>query len=155
MATSSIYRLPKTKEDGTIQEEKIIIDKDGSIKKVNEIIFTADSPVISTNFTDEINALIQSGQIEIPTSDQINSHIVDISSQLAPEKFSYNFTNSSGENIKCSDVYRIFFNGLNVSQDVDISADRMSFTFCDLYSGEDFGYPETRLVIDFIQETEG
>lgn len=151
MATSSVYRFPKTKEDGSIEEERIIIDKDGSLKKVSEIIFTADSPTISESFTDEINSLILSGQIIIPTQEQAGAHIVDITDQLEEGKYTYSFVSKSGQSVKCGDIFRIFYNGLNVSEDVDVSEDRLSFTFSDLYSSKEFGLPNTRLVIDFIQ----
>ena len=68
-------------------------------------------------------------------SDNTNKHIVDISDQLESDKYTYNFIGKSGAPVKCGDIYRIFFNGINVSEDVDLSADNMSFTFMDEYKG--------------------
>ena len=41
---------------------------------------------------------------------------------------------------------------MNVTEDVDISEDRLSFTFINLYGDAVFGSDNTRLVIDFIGE---
>lgn len=152
MATSSISRIPKRKDDGSIETERLIRDSDGSLRKVSEIIFTSESPTLSVNFTDEINQLIASGQIVIPNSAQAGAHIVDISDQLASGKKSYNFVNSTGDGVECGDIYRVFFNGLNVSEDVEISGDRLAFTFIDEYDNDDFSHPNTRLVIDFLEK---
>ena len=148
MANGRAYRFPKRNEDDSIEVQRLIKDKDGALKKVSELIFTADTPSIPINFTEEINNLISSGQIVIP-SDNTNKHIVDISDQLESDKYTYHFISKSGTPVKCGDIYRIFFNGINVSKDVDLSADNMSFTFMDEYEGYVFGLPNTRIVIDF------
>ena len=152
MATGTVYRFPRRKDDNSIEGERLIKDKDGSLKKVSELVFTAESPTLPVNFTEEINNLISNGDIEIPQQAVANSHIVDISDQLEAEKYTYNFVDNNGESVKTSDIFRIFFNGMNVSEDVDISADRFSFTFIDAYDESIFGTPETRLVVDFIEE---
>lgn len=151
MATGAVYRFAKRKNDNTIEGERLIIDSDGSLTKVNETVFTSESPVIPQNFTDEINALIQSGDIVIPEQDSLSMHIVDITDQLQAGKYTYNIVDANGGPLSCGAVFRVFFNGLNVSEDIDISEDRKSFTFIEAYSEEIFGYSESRLVIDFIE----
>jgi|TARA_Y100000287_G_C14221721_1_gene356717 hypothetical protein len=150
MAIGSIYRFPKKTEDGTIKVKRKIKTDDGGLEDIDEIIFSADSPTLGSNFTDEINSLIESGEIKIPGADIVNSYIIDISHQLQEGKYTYNFVNDNSDPVECDKIYRIFFNGLNVSEDVTLSEDRMSFTFIDLYGDAIFGMPESRLVIDFI-----
>lgn len=152
MATGSIHRFPRRKQDGSIEAERSIKDENGNIQKVSEVIFTADSPTIPVDFTDEINRLIQNGDINIPVASSLNMHIVDITDQLEDDKYTYNFVNKNNQSIATGDIYRIFLNGVNVSEDLTISEDRKSFTFIDLYDGKTFGFPETRLVIDFIEK---
>ena len=150
MAIGSIYRFPKRLDDGTIKVKRKIKGNDGGLEDIDEIIFSANEPTLGSGFTAEINSLIESGEIKIPGADIVNSYIVDISSQLEAGKYTYNFEDDNGEPAECDKIYRIFFNGLNVSEDVDISEDRLSFTFIDLYGDAVFGLPESRLVIDFI-----
>lgn len=152
MANGTVRRFPKRNEDNSIEGDRLIKDVDGTLKKVSELIFTAESPAIPSNFTEEINSLISSGQIEIPETEAANSHIVDISGQLEAAKYTYDFVDKDGSAVKCGDICRVFFNGINVSQDVDISGDRLSFTFINLYGDAVFGKDETRLVIDFVEE---
>jgi hypothetical protein len=152
MASGNIYRIPKRNADNTVSGSRLIKSSDGTFEEVSEVIFTSDSPSIPDSFTDEINNLIDSGKIEIPNSEVRNSHIVDISDQLESGKYTYNFINSDGDLVKCSDIFRVFFNGLNVSQDIDLSADRLSFTFIDAYQAAEFGIEDSRLVIDFVEE---
>ena len=95
MATGAVYRFAKRKNDNTIEGERLIIDSDGSLTKVNETIFTSESPVIPQNFTDEINALIQSGDIVIPEQDSLSMHIVDITDQLQAGKYTYNIVDAN------------------------------------------------------------
>lgn len=151
MATGTVYRFAKKKENNTIEGEKLVVDTDGSLTRVNEIIFTSESPAIPQGFTDEINALIQSGDIVIPQQDSLSMHVVDITDQLQAGKYTYNIVDANGSPLSCGAIFRVFFNGLNVSEDIDISEDRKSFTFFEAYSEEVFGYSESRLVIDFIE----
>ena len=156
MATGNIYRFPKRQADGSIRADISIKDENGNIQRVSELILESETPSISFELTEEINRLIENGDIIIPqTSASIgNMHIVDISSQLEAGKYAYNFVDKNNNPVKTSDIYRIFFNGVNVSSDIDISEDKLSFTFIDAYEAVDFGLPESRLVIDFIEEEE-
>ena len=152
MAQGRIHRFARRKDDGSIQGSKAVIEEDGSISTVDEIIFTSESPVITPNFTDEINNLIQSGQINIPQAESSTHHIVDISDQLESGKYIYLFKNKAGDQIKASDIYRIFLDGVNVSEDTELSEDRYSFVFSELYPEDHFGLSNTRLVVDFMEE---
>ena len=152
MATGAVYRFAKRKEDDTIEGERFVVDKDGSLTRIKETIFTTTSPVIPDGFTDEINALIQSGEIVIPEQASVSMHVVDITDQLQAGRYTYDIVHANGESISCGPIFRVFFNGLNVSEDIDISEDRKSFTFFDVYDGQMFGYSESRLVIDFVEE---
>jgi len=110
MATGTIHRFPEKSDDGSIEGRRRVKDSDGKIEEITEIIFSSDSPTITANFTDEINNLIVSGEIEIPGADVVNSHIVDISDQLEEAKYEYNFVDKDGAPVECGKIFSIFFN---------------------------------------------
>tara|TARA_A200000159_G_scaffold162112_1_gene185330 strand:- start:1905 stop:2372 length:468 start_codon:yes stop_codon:yes gene_type:complete len=151
MATGPIYRFAKRNEDGTIEQKRLVVEPDGSRTVVSESIFTSENPILNQSFTDEINRLIQAGEIVIPSQEVSSHHVVDITDQLESEKYTYNIVSKGGIPLRGSDILRVFLDGVNVSQDVAISDDRFSFTFIDLYPGNLFGTANTRLVIDFIE----
>jgi hypothetical protein len=153
MASGFVYRFAKTQEDGSIKGERIIHNSDGSLTTISEIVFDADSSIFPSEFTDEINRLIDEGVIDVPSDLLTTSHIVDISDELEEGRYTYNFVDKDGGEKEASDIYRIFLNGLNVSEDIDISEDRLSFTFIEEYEPEVFGYEDSRLVIDFVENS--
>ena len=153
MATGPIHRFAKRKGDGSIEQKRVVIEADGSRAVIDEVVFTSDSPIINANFTDEINNLIQSGQIIIPSSDSLSHHIADITDQLESGKYTYNIVSREGAPLRTGDIFRVFLDGVNVSQDVVLSDDRTTFTFIDLYPANVFGAQNTRLVIDFIEQS--
>ena len=151
MASGTITRLPRARADGTIERETLFVNAEGQINKMTEIIFSAEEPALSEAFGDEILALIGSGDISISPSEQ---HIVNISDQLEAGKYTYVFTDKDGNSKKSSAIYRIFFNGINITDDVDIAEDYLSFTFIDDYDSDIFGYSNTKLIIDFTEDSD-
>lgn len=155
MATGPIHRFAKRKEDGSIEQKRIVIELDGSRVTVDETVFASDGPVINESFTEEINRLIESGQIIIPSTGASTHHVVDITEQLESGRYTYNIISNEDTPLMTSDIFRVFLDGVNVSQDVTISEDRFSFSFIDLYPETFFGTNNTRLVIDFIEHIGG
>ena len=151
MASGQAFKLPKAKPDGTIERETLFVNAEGQVDRMTEIIFSAEEPALSESFGDEILALVESGEISVSLSDQ---HIVNISDQLEAGKYTYIFVDKDGNSKKASAVYRIFLNGINVTDDVDIAEDYLSFTFIDDYNSDDFGYPHTKLIIDFTEDSD-
>lgn len=151
MASGQAFRLPRENPDGTIERDTLFVNADGQVGRMTEIVLSAESPTLSEAFSDEIVQLIADGEISLSLP---NQHIVNISDQLSPGQYTYLFADKAGLPKKSSSIYRVFFNGINVTDDVDVSADYMSFTFIEDYASDAFGYPDTKIIIDFTEAQE-
>ena len=154
MASGPAFKITKRKTDGTLEKEILVKNLDGSISRVTQTVFEAGGPAVPATFSEEITRLIDIGEIELPAAGISNSYIVEITDQLTAGKYTYNIVDSSGASKKASSVFRVFLDGMNVTPDVTLAANGLTFTFMAEYPTESFGYPESKLVIDFIEDSD-
>jgi hypothetical protein len=150
MASGPATKFPTTSSDGTISVERTVKDEDGNLVKINQIIFDEDSPTVSSEFAQEIVDLINSGEVSAPVAS--NQYLVNISDQVEFGKYIYQVVDKTGAAKVSSDIFRVFFNGLNVTIDVTLSEDGKSFEFSEDYDPSDFNDSDF-LVIDYVEES--
>ena len=148
MASGPATRIARRLGDGTIKKEGLVKNADGSISKIDQIIIDSSDPVVPQDFAQEIINLINNGDVTFPSGP--NQYIVNISDQLEVGKYNYSFVDNDGNQKISSDIYRIFYNGINVTRDVNLSNDKKTFTFSNLYDPNQFDDTSV-LIIDFTE----
>jgi hypothetical protein len=129
MATGYINRLPERK-NGSIMCPRLIIDENGRATYIMEEI-------------------IELGKKR--KTDGKENHIVNISDQLQPGKYTYKILSAEGFPIASSNIFRVFLSGVNVTSGVTISEDGFEFSFSETFSPDLFNQNEV-LIIDFEEK---
>ncbi len=128
MAIGSIKRFPQKNPDGTVTTERMIRDENGNFVTITE----------------------QVQEVGGPSAESKPAHIVDISDQLQVGKYNYLFKNLSGDQKASSNIYRVFYNGVNMTSETTLSSDGLSFSFSSSLPEEFFSINEV-LIIDFVE----
>ena len=129
MAIGSIKRFPQKNPDGTITTERMIRDENGNFITITEEVQEVGGP---------------SSAVGKP------AHIVEISDQLQIGKYNYLFKDLSGNQKASSNIYRVFYNGVNMTSETTLSSDGLSFSFSSSLPEEFFSTNEV-LIIDFVE----
>ena len=145
MAQGVAFKIP-TKVGDQITQEYKYKDENGAVITAEKVILDTEEVDWAELVGQEIINLLNSGQLVLPdaTSVTVNLRRESLTDQLANDKYTYSL-NSPAKAGK----FMVYLNGLNTTEDVELSSDGESFTFSSEYPSDVF--EDSTLFVDYIE----
>ena len=144
MASGTAFKIP-TKVGNQITQEYKYKDESGTVITAEKVILDTDGTGTELVGQEIIN-LLSSGQLTLPgaTSVSINFKRESLTDQMEAAKYTYALSS-----VATSGQFMAYLNGLNVTEDVVLAADGLSFTFDSEYPSDIF--EDSTLFVDYIE----
>ena len=145
MASGPAFKIPKIVE-GQIRVEYRYKDEHGALTSGEKVIIDAEDVNWAKFVGQEVMNLLNTGELEFPeaASVSVNLRRESLTDQMESDKYTYSLSSQAKFG-----KFMAYLNGQNVTEDVELSADGLSFTFDPEYPGDIF--VGSKLFVDYIE----